>query len=130
MTSFHPTFTITSTAGTVTGTKDLGGGAAGADGAWCIEPFALFEASALTYSATITAGGASYRDSGTAAARDAHIEPGMASHLTFNETFLTSNGVVPAAPTSEDQCKNGGWKNYPQFKNQGQCVSYVQHQKK
>jgi len=27
-----------------------------------------------------------------------------------------------------DQCKNGGWKNFPSppgpFKNQGQCVSY------
>jgi hypothetical protein len=28
-------------------------------------------------------------------------------------------------PTSKDQCKNGGWRNYPGFKNQGDCVSFV-----
>jgi hypothetical protein len=30
-----------------------------------------------------------------------------------------------ALPTSKDQCKNGGWKNYGVFKNQGDCVSFV-----
>jgi streptogramin lyase len=35
--------------------------------------------------------------------------------------------VIVNAPTSKDQCKKGGWKNYifPSFKNQGDCVSYV-----
>lgn len=28
-------------------------------------------------------------------------------------------------PTSKAQCKNGGWRNFPQFKNQGDCVSFV-----
>ena len=28
-------------------------------------------------------------------------------------------------PTSKEQCKNAGWRNYPQFKNQGDCVSFV-----
>jgi hypothetical protein len=33
-------------------------------------------------------------------------------------------------PTSKDQCKSGGWRNYADangtpFKNQGDCVSYV-----
>jgi hypothetical protein len=28
-------------------------------------------------------------------------------------------------PTSKDQCKNGGWRNFPGFKNQGDCVSFV-----
>ena len=32
-----------------------------------------------------------------------------------------------ALPMSKDQCKNGGWRNYPQFKNQGQCVAFVNH---
>ncbi len=31
------------------------------------------------------------------------------------------------APTSKDQCKNGGWRNYPQFTNQGQCIALVNH---
>jgi hypothetical protein len=31
-----------------------------------------------------------------------------------------------ALPTSKDQCKKGGWKNFgTKFKNQGQCVSFV-----
>ena len=28
-------------------------------------------------------------------------------------------------PTSTDQCKNGGWKTFGVFKNQGDCVSFV-----
>ena len=37
--------------------------------------------------------------------------------------------VSPAAqvPASKDQCKNGGWRNFPQFKNQGQCIAFVNH---
>jgi len=32
-------------------------------------------------------------------------------------------------PTSVDQCKNGGWKNFScGFKNQGQCISFVHHE--
>ena len=35
--------------------------------------------------------------------------------------------AAPAAPTSKDQCKHGGWRDFPAlgFKNQGDCVSYV-----
>jgi hypothetical protein len=32
---------------------------------------------------------------------------------------------TPAAPTSKDQCKNGGWRTFPGFKNEGDCVSFV-----
>jgi hypothetical protein len=33
---------------------------------------------------------------------------------------------APPLPTSKDQCKDGGWRDYgTTFKNQGQCVSYV-----
>jgi hypothetical protein len=28
-------------------------------------------------------------------------------------------------PTSKEQCTNGGWRNFPGFKNQGDCVSSV-----
>ena len=41
---------------------------------------------------------------------------------------LTGDIVVTDAqpfPTAKDQCKNGGWRNYPGFKNQGDCVSFV-----
>jgi hypothetical protein len=31
-------------------------------------------------------------------------------------------------PTTKDQCKNGGWRDYSDFGNQGACVSFVRHQ--
>jgi hypothetical protein len=39
----------------------------------------------------------------------------------------------PNTPTNKDQCKKGGWQNLEDangnaFKNQGQCVSYFNHQ--
>ena len=38
------------------------------------------------------------------------------------------NIVISDAPTNKDQCKKDGWKTFdnPSFKNQGDCVSYVQ----
>jgi hypothetical protein len=40
--------------------------------------------------------------------------------------FLQKNSVVRlSGPTSKDQCKNGGWRTYGVFKNQGDCVSFV-----
>ena len=49
---------------------------------------------------------------------------GMAIDLRVTSGDVT---VVDAQsfPTSKDQCKNGGWRNFPGFKNQGDCVSYV-----
>jgi hypothetical protein len=52
---------------------------------------------------------------------------------TADLTNIMVNGVteVPLVgpPTSKDQCKHDGWKtfNNPSFKNQGQCVAYVNH---
>ena len=44
-----------------------------------------------------------------------------------NTTYDFEPTIGP--PTSKDQCKNGGWKrfNNPSFKNQGQCIAYVEH---
>jgi YVTN family beta-propeller protein len=38
--------------------------------------------------------------------------------------------VVANTPTSKDQCKQGGWRTFtnPTFKNQGDCVSFVEHE--
>jgi hypothetical protein len=54
------------------------------------------------------------------------------SQGTADLTNITVNGVteVPAVvPTTNAQCKKGGWKTFtdPKFKNQGQCVAYVNH---
>jgi YVTN family beta-propeller protein len=37
--------------------------------------------------------------------------------------------VRTQGPTGKDQCKNDGWKTFtnPAFKNQGDCVSFVNH---
>jgi hypothetical protein len=32
---------------------------------------------------------------------------------------------TPLLPTSKEQCKNGGWRDFGVFKNQGDCVSFV-----
>ena len=39
---------------------------------------------------------------------------------------LTSLVVMKNGPTTKQECKNGGWKAFG-FKNQGQCVKYVNH---
>jgi hypothetical protein len=38
---------------------------------------------------------------------------------------ITVHDAVPS-PTSKDQCKNGGWREFPGFKNQGQCIAFVE----
>jgi hypothetical protein len=47
--------------------------------------------------------------------------------LDLNEAahLVTDGSGSPPPPTSKDLCKNGGWRNLPQFKNQGGCVSFV-----
>lgn len=57
---------------------------------------------------------------------------GNADELTVgvngnNSTYDFEPTIGP--PTSKSQCMHGGWKtfNNPSFKNQGQCVSYVEH---
>jgi hypothetical protein len=52
------------------------------------------------------------------------------SFPTGTETFVNELGDITVTdaqplPTSKDQCKNGGWKNFGIFKNQGDCVSFV-----
>ena len=32
---------------------------------------------------------------------------------------------LPRVPTIKEQCKNGGWRNFPEFKNQGECIALV-----
>jgi len=47
-----------------------------------------------------------------------------------NERVVVGDIVVidaQSVPTSKDQCKNDGWRDYgDRFKNQGQCVAFVQ----
>jgi 6-phosphogluconolactonase len=41
------------------------------------------------------------------------------------DVAVTPAPPAPAVPTSKDQCRQGGWQAFPQFKNQGACVSFV-----
>jgi hypothetical protein len=52
----------------------------------------------------------------------------------FNESDLAPLSFGPDVPQSKSDCKHGGWKNLADdegrpFRNQGQCVSFVVHQR-
>jgi hypothetical protein len=47
----------------------------------------------------------------------------LVSSDVISGDFVVTNATP--LPTSKDQCKNGGWKSYGVFKNQGDCVSFV-----
>lgn len=49
--------------------------------------------------------------------------------LAGDPTTIYPEVVTPTTPTTKDQCKKNGWKTFtnPSFKNQGQCVSYTNH---
>jgi hypothetical protein len=61
------------------------------------------------------------------------VGPGGGSPVTAwnNEGFttgtyrITLTGTRACLPTNKDECKNGGWRTYGVFKNQGDCVSFV-----
>ena len=42
-----------------------------------------------------------------------------------NETGNVIVTDVRPLPTTKDQCKNGGWRSFGVFKNQGNCVSFI-----
>lgn len=50
--------------------------------------------------------------------------------VTTNDDPVAEPPQPPATPSSPEQCKRGGWQTFadPAFKNQGQCVSFVEHQ--
>jgi hypothetical protein len=49
--------------------------------------------------------------------------------VATSEPGLLAGDIVvvdaPPFPSSKEQCKNGGWRNFPGFKNEGDCVSFV-----
>lgn len=52
----------------------------------------------------------------------------VAGNGFYIDNVETGFGLLALIPESKDQCMKNGWKdfNYPFFKNQGDCVSYVQ----
>jgi hypothetical protein len=58
------------------------------------------------------------------------LPPGVTRPLgpTYPDPPFDGNIVIvdaTSSPTSKNQCKNGGWKTYGVFKNEGDCVSFV-----
>jgi hypothetical protein len=56
--------------------------------------------------------------------------PPDCSAASFSDQLVVTNGdiVVHDAqplPNSKDQCKNGGWRGFPSFRNEGDFVSFV-----
>jgi hypothetical protein len=55
-----------------------------------------------------------------------------ASNISYHLETYAYGGLTSAVDShivvlaSEEQCKNGGWRNFPQFRNQGDCVSFVE----
>jgi hypothetical protein len=89
----------------------------------------------LTYTfdaASIAAGGNQVPfPTGTITSADVLIDvQGTAdlSNIVVNDVTEVPTPVV-GPPTTKSACKHGGWKTFtnPSFKNQGQCVSYVNH---
>jgi hypothetical protein len=53
--------------------------------------------------------------------RSAPTRPRFPVAITSGDLVVTD---APPFPTSIDQCRNGGWRNYG-FSNQGRCVAFV-----
>ncbi len=65
--------------------------------------------------------------SGTSVFRIGTTSPGvftvrLSSPIVFEQSL---NVTCAPRPTSKQQCKDGGWRRYGVFKNQGDCVSFV-----
>jgi hypothetical protein len=126
VTAFHATFTIDSGAGHITGTKALESGTA-----FCIPSQASGDSASVavagTYTATIHAPGGTFTDRGTTNL-SLFAREDLPQENVFRESLSSELAAVePLAPTSKEDCKRGGWRNYPAlgFKNQGDCVSFV-----
>ena len=52
----------------------------------------------------------------------------LIDNITVNSDVTTFDAVLVGPPANKDECKKDGWMtfNNPAFKNQGECVSYVQ----
>jgi hypothetical protein len=51
-----------------------------------------------------------------------NIPSGPPGQVFSDRTFVIQ---FVRTPTSKKQCKKGGWRMFPQFRNQGDCVSFV-----
>ena len=75
-------------------------------------------------------GGGSGGNAGGGGGGSSLVPPGGEAKLAKAGEASSLTISYAGALTSKDQCKNRGWKNFgATFKNQGQCVSFVQAEK-
>lgn len=126
VTAFSASFTVLSPSGDVLvrGTKSLDPTVPNPS-VGCLSPpnVGIVFGIPTAYVATIVTPAGDYRDEGTSIIQTLFSDP---SSTFLDERFAsTLPQPVLLPPTNKDQCKNGGWRNYPQFKNEGDCVSFV-----
>ncbi len=60
---------------------------------------------------------------------DGEATPGVGLSFLFGFSVATGTQqlIATCRPTTKEECKNGGWRNYgTTFRNQGECVAFVQ----
>jgi hypothetical protein len=139
MTSTHlsSSFTINSPVGRITGSKSGSAGVSCAVPVHCSGAAACDEFGAAfntlpggfsgtdTYEATMRTASGTFADNGLFTA--VFFRDDSSPLNGFNSDFLSAlASPVPLGPTTEQQCKNGGWQQFG-FKNQGQCIAFVNH---
>jgi hypothetical protein len=64
---------------------------------------------------------------GMTGGRGTYIDPGLPPerNTIFGVSDPAKLVVTCALPSKKADCKNGGWRNYSVFKNQGDCVGFV-----
>jgi hypothetical protein len=122
VTRWDVTFTIFDQLGNqvATGTKALAGAATGT----CSNTTVELDGSgtgALSYNATFADG---TTETGPSAATFSFVNPSDLLTGTFSEDFGPS---TPTGPKNKDDCKNAGYRNFPMFRNQGECIKFVNH---
>jgi hypothetical protein len=138
--AFTARFTIDSPVGRVSGTRQLNAAVANYGICWVetalgfpveLNQFVLVS----SYEAVISTAAGTCTTAGTGddvvAEQDAHPPNPSVDFGYLQARFLTGTPTTcVAGPTSKQQCKKGGWRLFrdPSFKNQGQCIKYVNHQ--
>ena len=70
-------------------------------------------------------------DGAPTSASDPIAQPMVGETVTLEDdtsplnVTIDESATLVTTPTSKAQCTQGGWKNFPQFKNQGDCMSFV-----
>ena len=70
-------------------------------------------------------------DGAPTSASDRIAQPMVGETVTLEDdtsplnVTIDESATLVTTPTSKAQCTQGGWKNLPQFKNQGDCMSFV-----